>query len=141
MSFTLVFVCIFYSCSTLLQALCSVHLDALMSHNDSPQLLRQTVTDAQTCKMLYYPESGLVLILDFKNKGSSMVLRFSKELSFYQEPFSLYRLFIQIQNDFGVTLKSLKTKPELKKYKEHRFFFSSSFIFYTALLLSEFILF
>lgn len=64
MGITLIFVCIFYSCSIPLQALCSVHLDALMSHNDSPQLLQQAVTDAQTCKMLYYPESGLVLILD-----------------------------------------------------------------------------
>lgn len=64
MGLTLVFVCIFYSCSILLQALCSVHLDALMSHNDSPQLLRQAVADAQTCKMLYYPESELVPILD-----------------------------------------------------------------------------
>ncbi len=56
MGFTLVFVCTCDSCSTLLQALCSVHLDALMSHNDSPQLLRQAVTDAQNCKTLY-PES------------------------------------------------------------------------------------
>lgn len=81
MSFTLVFVCIFYSGSTLLQALCSVHLDALMSHNDSPQLLRQTVTDAQNCKTLHYSES--------ENTGYSVVLRYTKEPSLYQEPFIL----------------------------------------------------
>lgn len=49
-----------------------------MSHNDSPQLLRQAVTDAQNCKTLY-PES--------ENKG---LLGSAKNLLFIKNRFHFF---------------------------------------------------
>lgn len=128
MGFTLVFVCIFYSCSTLLQALCSVHLDALMSHNDSPQLLRQAVTDAQNCKTLY-PES--------ENKG---LLGSAKNLLFIKNHFHFFLDQKLSWCHFKEPRNQIWSEDPLK-YKNIVFFSLVLLFFYTALFRSEFILF